>query len=358
QPIAERWDLAKDPPIRVAMERTADRRTRIVMALHHSVSDALGALEILKRLGEHCRAIESGRALRPRGRPGATRGYGAFFFELSGSARWRLVRRFARQLAGMISFGGYRTGSSACATFADSKEPGCVGPLQFCVVRLPWQQVGRLLRVALRYRGTLTDLLLAVVLRAGCRVWPDASRPVVHASVPLSLRNSSFLGNPVLPNNVLVPWPQDRRLDELMSMIVEQSGRRRGVEGGLFQAAERMMLSVLPPWLASWLIRRAFAGKENTRETLTFTSLGQLEPCIREFGDRPVADAYCVGSLLAPPGLKIAVVPATGSLNLVIHWLGGVTGPEQIKALISEIKFDLDGLLSEPAVTHHAEAMS
>lgn len=345
-PLPERCDLHSEPSVRVAF--TADQNTaRLWVAIHHSVTDAFGALRVVDRLGQHYRASTGGTRAAEAESPAASHGYGHFYRKLPRAQQWQVAKRVLAQWTDTLSSGAYQTGSEPCATFADLAVHRGFAPVCYRVHRVSWEQAGRLLRFAVRRRATLTDLLLTLTVRAGCEVWPEQAGKPVHASVPLSARDSNALGNPVLPNNVIVPWSREQSLSKVLASVVEQSGRVRGIDSGLVQAAERTMLSLLPPALASRLILRAFDHDENTRETLTFTSLGQLEACITEFGDFPVRDAYCVGSLLAPPGLKVAVVPSPAGLNLVVHWLEGVTAEAKIDSLIACLKREVESVLTK-----------
>lgn len=342
-PAPERPDLERGPPVSLVLAGPIDGRTRICLAMHHSAGDGFSALYVLERLGQHYAAELGGGAAEAAPVETAARTYRSLFWGLPWTDKRVVLARGVRSLLGAVRTSGYDTGTAACATFVDHPPSSIGAPgLRYARHPIPWTLMRRLKAVTRRREISRTDAVLAATVVVASKLWPQAEPLPVLVSVPIGTRQGPArdVSNRVLPNNIRIPASQLADVSSALGPITAQGVRVRGRASGLVQATERAILSLLPTPLATRMIENTLSHPVNTRETLTFSSLGS-DPQPHRFAGHAVVDSYCMASLLAPPGLKLSTIPSKAAYNLVVHWLDGVTEEARAQALGPAIEAEL-----------------
>jgi NRPS condensation-like uncharacterized protein len=299
---ARMLDLAAEPPYGLFV-----RDNRLLLSLHHSVADGLGAVFLLDRLAAHY-AARTGGPPAPPPPVAPSRRYGAYFWRLTAAERWRALKGMGRSL------GEGGQGAPPAALFLDLPGPG----------RLAWRELlldpGPLREAARAHGGTLNDLLLAATAVAGQRTWPQ--QLPVRLFMPTSLRSWEPDPTPVdLANRsadleVTVPPLDD--LWEAFAVVKAQTPAARDRAASFQRVFQRALASYVPPRLMRDAMQELHARPQNQVSSVFFSNVGDLGALPRDFGPLRVHAVGFLPPLLAPPGLAVLAATTRGRLLLTV----------------------------------------
>ena len=339
------WDMARDLPIRLLVQRLPAGGSRLVAAMHHSATDAMGGYFFLDRLAAHYGARLAGEAPPAWPAPPATRSYLAYWRTLPLGLR---LRGYARALG---SFRELTAAQPACATFGDQPLPAR-GAFAWTAVAVP-EALGPALRAWARAGGgTLRDLLLAAVAVAGTRTWPqDGPLPVV-AMVPSNLRDGvpTDVANRVAEVPVRLPAEAAGALEAAFAAATAATAVARDRPQAFARIAERGLASRLPPGLFRRAVGTHLDRSPNRTMSLVFSNLGVVDAFPRDFGPVRVTAVGGAPPLTMPPGL--AVVPATrgGRLVLTLAWLEPALAAESVRRFAATTLEILESAAVDPGI--------
>lgn len=334
-------DLARELPIQVLLHQ-GPTQDQIVTALHHSLADGQALLFVLARLSERYGASIRGEPAPPYLQPEPEARYRHLLQGVSWSDRSRIVREACRYL-----WDGARLPGSArplaLATFIDEPLPAR-GQLRYMRIGLSFDQAACLIRWAVKRNGSPTDVLLTASLRAAMKVWPDQAAMPIMVSLPVSVRSAADIDvtNRVGVMDFEVHAGDFETVFAQVSVATAQARTRRPAVLNIFKFT---LASYLPPVIFERVARRYFSHKVNVRESLTFTALGVFDEGPRRFGPVAVTDSVLLGSVIAPPGLKVNVSPHGGRLNLCVAYLDPVITPASIVAFTEAVRAELGSLV-------------
>lgn len=331
-------DLARRPPVRVFVQPRGEGGADLVLALHHSVADAYGALIVARHLAQAYAAIATDAPLPPPPplRPPGTRRY---LSELDAEERRAALRESTHMLSMLKSI---KRPQQPFATFVDQPLP-TTGRLRYRVLALSFDRVSRLMRWSARRQGSPLDALMAATVVAASKTWPQPeARPVV-LSLPVSLRgeHEQDICNRAGIMDMAVPAADALDLAAAFEHIRRQTAAARRRTPAILQLVRRMPISALPPSLFERLAGDYFDKPDNTRESIAVTALPLMEQPLTRFGTHAVEDCALYGSLLAPPGLRLSVVKSGGRLALSFAYLEPATAPATIDRLLTTLDAEL-----------------
>jgi hypothetical protein len=331
-------DLAQVPPIRLLLHQGPDQ-DQLALAMHHSITDGQGALHALERLGLNYGACLAGDPPPATAVAMAENRYRQHWWALPWPDRWQAIRNAAAYVRDGASLPGAKP-KPRLATFIDQPLPA-QGELRYVRHSLSFDRAAQLMRWAVKRKGSPADVLLTAALQAAVTVWPDQAKLPIVVSLPVSIRPP---GNTDVANRVCaLDMPvQPGDFDHVFAQIAAGSARARTQKPAVMQILSRAVASRMPPWLFERLASRYLLGTENVRESLTFTAMGTFERGPQAFGPVDVSDSVLLGSLIAPPGLKVHVTPHGGRLNICVAYLDPVISPASIaafgQALLAELE--------------------
>jgi NRPS condensation-like uncharacterized protein len=333
-------NLVQGLPVQVLLHQGATH-DQIVMALDHSLADGRALMVVLARLGEHYGAILTGTPPPPQPAPAPEARYRHLLRSLSWPDRVKAFRQAFRYLWDGAQWpGAHRL--PALATFIDAPLPA-QGELRYTRLALDVDQPARLIRWAVKRNGSLTDVLLTASLRAALTVWPDQAALPILVTLPVNVRTAGSLevANLVGVMDFTVRAGDFERIFTQVSAATARARTLRPAVVNLFQFAAA---SCLPPAIFDRLARRYFSQTVNVRESLTFTAISAFEGGPQRFGPVPVTDSVLLGSLVAPPGLKVHMSRHGGRLNLCVAYLDPVIAPASIAAFTAAVRAELGAL--------------
>ncbi len=338
-------DLAQDLPIRVWLHAGPDH-DQLVVGLHHSLADGQALVFVLARLGECYEAALSGEpaaAARASTEPEDEARYRDLLGSLPWADRWRAFRLALGYLWDAAPLP--RSGEPVVvATFTDQPLPAR-GRLRHVRIGISGGQAAELMHWAVKHNGSLTDVLLTASIRAALRVWPaQGARPIL-VSLPVSVRSAA--DTDVTNRVVAMDFPVDAGgFDAVFAQVARATAQARARRPAVVDMFKFALVSYLPPVIFNRLARRYFSRTTNVRESLTFTALGAFEGGPQRFGSIAVTDSVFLGSVIAPPGLKIHVSPHGGRLNLGVVYLDPVITPASIDAFSEAVRMELRGCVT------------
>jgi NRPS condensation-like uncharacterized protein len=334
-------NLARELPIRILLHQGA-AHDQIVIAVHHSLADGQALVFVVARLGEcYGAALKGEPASCAPTRPEREARYRHLLPSLSWSDRWRAFWQALRYLWDGAGLPGSTT-DVALATFTDRPLPAR-GRLRYARIGLSFDEAAGLMRRAVKRKGSLSDVLLTASLRAAITVWPSQAALPIRVSLPVSVRSAEDAD---VTNRVGVLDFEVRAggFDEMFEQVSAATTQARALRPAILSMFTFALASYLPPAVFEHLARRYFSQTTNVRESLTFTVLGTLDGGPQRFGPVAVTDSVPLGSVIAPPGLKVHVSPHGGRLNLCVAYLDPVIAPASIAAFVEALRMELDGL--------------
>ena len=338
-----RPDLARRLPIQLLLHqsRTHDQ---LVVAIHHSLADGQALLFLLSRLGDRYAAAITREPLSSlEADPGGEARYRRLLWSLSWPERWRVFQQSFRYLWDGARLPGSST-LPAMATFTDVPLPA-EGRLRYVRIGVSFQQIAALMRWAAKRHGSPTDVLLTASLRAAITIWPRQAATAIGVSLPVSVRSSAAFDvtNRVVVMDFLVRAGDFEAMFAQVSTATAQARTRHPAVLNMFKFA---VPSYLPPPLFRHLAKRYLNRAANVRESLTFTALGVFDGGPQRFGPATVTDSVLLGSVIAPPAIKVHVSPHGGRLNLCVAYLDPVIAPASIASFADAVRMELAMLTS------------
>jgi hypothetical protein len=334
-------NLTSEPPIQILLHQRATH-DQLVIAVHHSLADGQGLVFLVGRLGERYAAALGGEP-SSTGRAEAEREprYRHLLASLSWSERWRAFRQALRYFWDGVGLPG-STRPVALATFIDQPLPAR-GRLRYARIAVSFDKTAALMRLAVTRKGSLTDVLLTASLRAALSVWPDQAGRPVRVSLPVTVRSAGDTG---VTNRVGVMEFQvyGGGFDQMFAQVAAATAEARALRPAIVNVFTYAIASYLPPPVMERLTRRYFSRTTNVRESLTFTVLGAFDGGPQQFGPVAVTDSVPVGSVIAPPGLRILVAGHGGRLNLCVAYLDPVIAPASIVRFTGAVRTELESV--------------
>jgi NRPS condensation-like uncharacterized protein len=330
------YDPARELPIRILLHRRATH-DQLVIGLHHSVADGEALLFVLARLGE-CYAAALGGHRAARTPPEREARYRDLLTSLTWSDRGRAFCRAMRYLWDGAGLPASRK-AVPLATFTDQRLPAR-GRLRYARIGVSFDEAAVLMRRAVKRRGSLSDVLLTASLRAAITVWRDQAAMPIGVSLPVSVRSA---GQHDVTNRVCGIEFQvcAGGFDEMFAQVSAAMAQARAVKPAIVNVFTFALASYLPPAVFEHLARRYFNRATNVRESLTFTVMGTFDGGPQRFGPVAVTDSLPVGSVIAPPGIRLLVAGHGGRLNLSVAYLDPVIAPKTIGAFIDAVRTEL-----------------
>jgi hypothetical protein len=229
--------------------------------------------------------------------------------------------------------------TKAVATFTDQPLP-VRGRLRYARIGISGDHAARLMRAAVKRRGSLTDLLLTTSLRAALAVWPAQAATPIMVSLPVGVRSA---GEVDVTNRVgVIEFPvRAGGFEEMFAQVSAATAQARARRPAVLSVFKFALASCLPPAVLEAAGKRYFNQTTNVRESLTFTVLDTFVGGPRHFGPVAVTDSLPLGSVVAPPGLRILVSAHGGRVNLCVVYLDPVIGCESMRAFTEAIWTEL-----------------
>jgi hypothetical protein len=285
-------DLAAEPPYGLFY-----RGNRLLLSVHHSVMDGLGAVFFFDRLAAHY-AGDAGPPPRS-----LERRYRSYFWGLSGRERMRALAGMAKSLTSEKV--------PPAARFVD--EGGAFN----------WHEI--LLDVGpLKARGVkLNDLLLAAAAVAAQRAWPQGRDVRVYMTTSLREGPPVDLANRSADFELSLPPTPD--LDVALAAVQRQTPAARDRVEAVVRIFQRGGASYVPAEVVRQAMNELHARPGNLASSLFFSNVGDLGGLPRDFGDVAVEAVGFLPPLLAPPGVAVLAATTRGRLLLTVCGLGDVT---------------------------------
>lgn len=302
------WNLANDAPARLLVQHEAGR-ARLMLAMAHVATDALGSFLLLDRLAErYARALAGEPSPAPLN-------------EVSHRHARKLVRGVHRGvLKESLAAARFATGlhGRTWATFMDGPLPQPQGTFHW--QSHTWEPADvEALRAWGRARGhSLNELLVASLLAAGGTTWPQPAAPVL-VRLPVNMRDQpTGVANVVSELTLeLAPSSLDG-FEAALSAITAARSPLSARERGLATLLANAPLGSLPPVAFRLALRQLLAARRNPLMTLGFSNVGDLGERPRDFGPSAVERAFFVGQVTAPPGVFAWLATCRGRMTLVI----------------------------------------
>lgn len=338
-----RVDLAIQAPFRLLLRPTPDG-ARLVAGIHHSVADGIGGYFVLDRLAAHYAARLEHRPPDPPPADVPPRSYGAYFRKLTFAERRRALLGAARSFHELVA------PDLDCATFGDVPLP-TRGEFAWREVPLPPDWLPPLKARARGLGGTLNDLLLAAVARAGALTWPDPQGRPHQVMVPASMRDGAAVdpSNRVAELRFAIPAASLGSTEAVLAHVKDWTPLARDRARAFATICQNALVSRLPPAFIRGVVTKSLALPNNHTLTFVFSNTGVLDPQPRDFGPIRVTRVAGMPPLTMPPGLGVVAATSRGQLTLTVAWLDPALAPARVAAFIAALERELAALLPPPA---------
>lgn len=322
--LDRRFDLARDPPVRVAMGSRVGGGARAVLTIHHSIGDGTAGLLLLDALvRRYNHAVGAGPAPGPIDAP---------LFHLrdvfrSRGLAWSL--RMARRHVRPMDKVGVRN-----ASLLDDETPRPSGSRHH-ILDIEGATTARVKERAAAHGLSRNDILLACALRAA-DAWRRARGKgdrAFRVLLPTDLR-TLFGMPPTLQNFVGVVRSdfsvEDVRAADLAPIVAARIMAFREID----EAVEApynlgILATVLPPWL----FRRALRRFDNDPRSFFFSFLWSHiripESQAMPAGAGP-AEVWIRGSLPRQPGFGIVICAAGPRVRVAFEYLPALVSAESV----------------------------
>lgn len=329
-----RVDLTAQAPFRI-MIRPAPGGARLVAGIHHSVADGIGGYFVLDRLAAHYQARLTGHPVEPPP-PVPPRSYGSYFRKLTPAERWGAIAGAARTFKELVA------PEIDCATFGDAPLP-TRGEFAWREVPLPPEDLPALKARARDLGGTLNDLLLAAVARAGARTWPDPQGRPHQVMVPVSMRDGAAVdpSNRVAELRFSIPAASLGSLEDVLAYVKEWTPLARDRARAFQAICQNALVSRLPPGFIRKIVAESLDIPRNQTLTFVFSNTGVLDPQPRDFGPIRVTQVGGQPPLTMPPGLGVVAATSRGRLTLTVAWVDPALREDRIMAFIAALEEEL-----------------
>jgi NRPS condensation-like uncharacterized protein len=333
--MRRRVDLATQAPFRLLV-RPAPEGGRLVAGIHHSVADGIGGYFVLDRLAAHYAARLEGRPPEPAPADVAPRSYGAYFRKLPGGDRRRALLGAARTFKELVA------PEVDCATFGEVPPPAR-GEFAWREVPLPPEDLPALKARARALGGTLNDLLLAAVARAGALTWPDPAGRPHQVMVPVSLRDGAAVdpSNRVADMRFAIPASALGSVEAALAHVKDWTPLARDRGRAFAAICQNALVSRLPPGVIRPIVAKSLETPRNQTLTFVFSNTGVLDPQPRDFGPIRVTRVAGQPPLTFPPGLGVVAATSRGALALTVAWVDPALAEDRVAAFIGTLKEEL-----------------
>ena len=323
-------EVTSGPPLALLVQ-TSDETTRLVLAVHHSVADAIGGFLLLDRLARHYSAITRNEPHPDLPPEPDTRSYLSYLKRLRLIDRFRVVARGADIVNEAIDAARGRV----MATFNDRQLPSR-GHTDWRTAELPRSRFGQLKELARERGGTLNDLLLTTFLLAACRIWPQPPDRTIMIQLPVNLRSDlGGIANQVGDLAVRVQNADRPDPHRYWQEVTRTTSKARDGLSAIARTFERAAISVAPPPLFRRLLGGYMDRPQNCCLSLVFSNLGALDPVPADFGSATIIRGYTLGPLSSPPGLAVWVTTLRDRLVFCLGFLDPVVSPENADRLLA-----------------------
>jgi NRPS condensation-like uncharacterized protein len=297
-----RLDLAAEPPYGLFVNGR-----RLLLSVHHSVMDGMGAVLFFDRLAAHY----AGEAPPPP--PHRSRRYTDHFRRLSWRERFQALRGFARSLA------PHRV--PPAARFVSD-----AGPIR-------WHELELDPTLLKAHGASVNDALLATTAVALQRAWPQ-DLPV-RVFMTTSLRSNEVdVANRSADFELTLPATSD--FQAALAQVTAQTPAARDRVGAVIRIFRRAAASYVPPAVMVKAMDRLHARPENLASSLFFSNVGNLDGLPRDFGDLAVEAVGFLPPLLSPPGVAVLAATTRGRMLVTVCGRGDVAPlAHELEALLA-----------------------
>lgn len=319
-------DLELVGPVRLDIHERG-LATRLVIALHHAMTDAQGAITFYERLAERYVEATGGGPVSP-------------VVPSPDARRRRLLDRAPLRVraaavgAALSPFRELIPGarSRPSARFYDaSTADGSV--MHTRRATLPSTVVSALVRAAARRGASLNDVLVAAVTVAAQEVWPQSDDAPVGLDVPVNLRESSAdVADHAGPFRFQIPAPVTRDFDATLAAVCERTRAARTRTPSIVQSFGSTIPSYLPPAMFDGGVGGFIRANPTGGDSLCVSNVGTLTGRLRDFGPLRLTDASVYANA---PGLRMMILPSPRGLGLTFSYFSPLISDANVARVIA-----------------------
>lgn len=309
------FDLSSEAPVRVLHAPRRGGGYQLVLTLHHSVTDGVGAVALLDALLCRYRALDGERASIPAP------------FAPSGLSLLRLLsKRGARLTASLLganlrSAGRFGDRRASLLERVDARAEA----MHCAVVDLDAAQWSRLHGRAEALGVTRHDLLLTAFLRAAASWRRDEGMPeeTFRALVPVDLRSELGVGRSLQNHLGVIEadfTPSEVDDASLLSRVSERLRAGRAPERALATPVALALLgTLLPPFACREFFRWLDQRPSSFMYSFLFSQI-RLPEGLRFPASVRARRVYCLSGLPRQPGIGLTVTASTDGVTAALAY--------------------------------------
>jgi NRPS condensation-like uncharacterized protein len=316
-------------PVRLALGATGHGDDHLIVTLHHSVIDAVGAMQWIDRLAWRYGERVAGRC-PPFLDAWHDRRYWNLLRRLPLRERGRMLARSAAAFGELLhSLRGIR-----CATFQDLPIPAR-GQTAWLTLALDDGDMAAVAGWRQSVGGTVNDVLLAAFVTACLTVWPEQGTWPVIVHLPVNLREPGevLIGNRVADVRMVLANEACRNMTAALKAVKLVTPAARSRTNALARLLERGLAGYLPPALFREGVIAHLDQPDNSVLSLSFSNLGDLGKVPGDFGPVGISSMEVLGPLSVPPAISAWVATCRGRTTLCLGYIEPVVTPASAKAV-------------------------